>query len=88
MTWTVERTDAFLEALKAHKKNQELLNALDKKIQRLRDDLTSVGGMLSGKLHGWQSTRLIRKFRLLFKIDEKSMIVFLGAIDHRDTAYD
>lgn len=88
MTWTVERTNAFLEALKEHKKNQELLNALDKKITRLQDDPTTVGGRLSGKLHGWQSTRLIRKFRLLFKVDEESKRVFLGAIDHRDTAYD
>jgi hypothetical protein len=52
MTWTVERTDTFLEALKEHKKNQELLNALDKKIVRLQEDPTTVGGRLSGKLHG------------------------------------
>ena len=88
MTWQVERTDAFLVALKDHKKNAELLRALDKKIQRLQEAPHSVGGKLSGELHGWQSTRLVRKFRLLFKIDEAQTKVFLGAIDHRDTAYD
>jgi len=88
MTWQVERTDAFLVALKDHKKNAELLRALDKKIQRLKEDPHSIGGKLSGELHGWQSTRLVRKFRLLFKIDEAQKKVFLGAIDHRDTAYD
>ncbi len=88
MTWNIERTDTFREALKEHKKNQELLNALDKKITRLQEDPTSVGGMLSGELHGWRSTRLIRRFRLLFKMDIASKTIFLGAIDHRGVAYD
>jgi mRNA-degrading endonuclease RelE of RelBE toxin-antitoxin system len=87
MNWTVERTDAFLDALKVHRKNSELLQALDKKITRLKTDPRSVGGMLSGELHGWHSTRLIKNFRLLFKIDEHSKKVHLGAIDHRKEAY-
>lgn len=87
MSWIPERTDAFLEALKSHKKNAELLHALDKKIQRLKEDPFSVGGLLSGELHGWHSTRLVRKYRLLFKIDEASKKVFLGAIDHRGSVY-
>lgn len=87
MSWTVECTDTFRGALKAHKKNSELLNALDKKMQRLQEDPHSVGGKLSGELHGWRSTRLIRKFRLLFKIDESQNKVFLGAIDHRKDVY-
>lgn len=88
MVWLIERTDTFLKALKDYKKNGELFVALEKKLKRLQEDPHSVGGKLSGILHGWQSTRLIRKFRLLFKIDEKNQKVFLGAIDHRDNVYE
>lgn len=88
MIWSVERTDTFLQSIKKYKKDAELLNALDKKLERLQEDPTSVGGMLHGELHGWQSTRLVRKFRLLFKVDESDKKVYLGVIDHRDTAYD
>ena len=42
MSWDVERTDSFKEALKEHKKNNALLQALDKKIQRLIEDPISV----------------------------------------------
>ncbi|MBS3125761.1 hypothetical protein J4211_05965 [Candidatus Woesearchaeota archaeon] len=87
MNWSVERTGTFLDSLKEHKKNRELLEALDKKIKRLELDPHSVGGMLCGELHGWQSARLVRKFRLLFKIDEARRKVFLGAIDHRGKVY-
>lgn len=84
----IERTESFIHALKEHKKNAELLHALENKLKRLQEDPNSVGGKLSGELHGWQSTRLIRKFRLLFKIEEKTKTVILGAIDHRQDAYD
>ena len=84
----MESTNTFLVALKEHKKNSELLRALDKKIERLKENPHSVGGKLSGELHGWQSTRLVRKFRLLFRIDEAQKKVFLGAIDHRGIVYD
>ena len=87
MPWSIERTETFLQALKEHKKNAELLRALEKKIQHLQEDPRSVGGMLSGQLHGWRSTRLVRKFRLLFKIDETTQTVHLGAIDHRKDVY-
>ena len=87
MPWTVERTETFLSALKEHKKNHELLTALEKKIERMRQDPTSLGGKLSGELHGWQSTRLVKNFRLLFKTEESEKKVFLGAIDHRKEAY-
>ncbi len=88
MTWTLERTDTFLQALRKHQKNTELLRALDKKMQRLATDPYGVGGMLSGELYGWCSTRLVRKFRLLFKIDDTRKVVFLGVIDHRGQVYD
>ncbi|MAF35232.1 hypothetical protein CMO91_05290 [Candidatus Woesearchaeota archaeon] len=85
--WDVHRTDTFLQTLKEHKKNAALLAVLDKKILRLIKDPHAVGGELSGKLHGWRSTRLVRKYRLLFKIDETAHRVTLGAIDHRESAY-
>ena len=88
MEWSIERTDTLIQALKEHRKNAELLHALENKIKRLKEDPTSVGGMLCGPLHGLQSTRLVRKFRLLFKIDENLKTVYLVTIDHRKDAYD
>lgn len=78
MSWSVERTDSFIRSLKEHKRNAELLRALGNKFERLQHDPKAVGGKLSGELHTWRSTRLIRKFRLLFKIDETKQIVYLG----------
>lgn len=86
--WHIERTETFKDALKTHKKNKELIDALDKKITRLQTDPHSVGGKLSGELHPLQSTRLVRKYRLLFRIDETTNTVYLTAIDHRGHAYD
>ncbi len=88
MVWSIERTDSFLDALKEFKKNSDLINALEKKLKRLEEDPLSVGGFLSGKLHGWHSTRLVGKFRLLFKVDKDRKVVFLGAIDHRSSVYE
>jgi len=58
MAWTVKRTETFLESLKTIRKNKKVLEELDKKIKRLRDDPTHVGGWLSGELHGKKSTRI------------------------------
>ena len=87
MTFEIERADTFLREFKKHKKDGEFLNALDKKIKRLIEDPEKVGGFLSGKLHGYKSTRIIRKFRLIFKIDYDKKIVYLSAIDHRKSSY-
>jgi len=59
MPWKIIRTDTFLRVFKKYKKNKEFVDALDKKIQRLREDPNSVGGYLSGRLHGYKSTRLL-----------------------------
>ena len=88
MPWDIVITETFTKALKKHKKNQEVLNALDKKIKRLKKSPHSVGGRLSGNLHNHRSTRLIRKLRLLFKVDEKSDSVLLVGIDHRKFDYE
>ena len=85
--WIVKRTDSFLRYLKRHKNNHELLTELDKKIKALREDPSSVGGELAGNLHGHKSTRLAKKFRLVFSIDDKNKTVYLEAIDHRIDVY-
>ena len=64
------------------------MNELDKKINRLREDPTSIGGRLSGNLHGKNSTRLTHKIRLIFEIDEHNNIVYLIALDHRGDVYE
>ena len=85
--WIVKRTDPFLKYLKKHKNNHELLQELDKKIKRLKEDPKIIGGELSGNLSGHKSTRLSKKFRLLFSIDNENKIVYLEAIDHREDVY-
>ncbi len=87
MTWVVKRTDTFLESLRDIRKNEEALAALEKKLLRLREDPLHVGGWLSGELHGKKSTRISRKYRLIFTPDENEKVVYLNWIDHRKTAY-
>ena len=88
MTWAVKRTDTFLESLRAIRKNKEALAALEKKLLRLQEDPLHVGGWLSGDLHGKKSTRISRKYRLIFTPNETEKVVYLNWIDHRKTAYD
>ena len=88
MVYEIVITDTFSKEFKKHKKNSEFINALDKKLGRLKENPNNVGGFLSGKLHGYKSTRIIRKFRLIFKIAEQEKRVYLSAIDHRKFVYD
>lgn len=88
MAWKVIRSDTFSRALKGYKKRRDLLEALDKKIQRLGKDPHAVGGYLSGRLHGYKGTKLATKFRLVFKISDSERIVYLMAIDHRKFEYE
>ena len=88
MSYEIVITDTFSKEFKKHKKDGEFVNALDKKIERVKEDPNNVGGFLSGKLHGYKSTRIVRKFRLIFKIAEQEKKVYLSAIDHRKSAYD
>lgn len=85
--WNVKRTGTFLKYLKKHKNNHMLFTELDNKIKRLKEDPSVVGGELAGNLHGHKSTRLAKKFRLVFSIDEKNKVVYLEAIDHRGSIY-
>lgn len=49
-------TKTFFHEFKKYRKNKELLNALDKKIQKIKIDPTTIGKYLSGKLHTNKST--------------------------------
>ncbi|MBS3138008.1 type II toxin-antitoxin system mRNA interferase toxin, RelE/StbE family [Candidatus Woesearchaeota archaeon] len=86
--WIVQRTETFLNCLKKQRNNHELLSELEKKLQKLEEEPLAVGGNLAGNLHGYRSTRLARKFRLIFTIDENNKIVTLEALDHRKDVYD
>ncbi len=88
MNYVVVSTENFDKIIRKHKKNSELLNALENKIARLEENPHNVGGRLSGNLHGKNSTRLVRKFRLIFQISDSERKVYLLAIDHRSNAYD
>ena len=87
MVYEIKVTDTFSREFKKHDKDREFVSALDKKVKKLKENPSSIGGFLSGKLHGYKSTRIVRKFRLIFKIDEQSKIVYLSAIDHRKIVY-
>ncbi|UZE92137.1 MAG: type II toxin-antitoxin system RelE/ParE family toxin [Methanosarcinales archaeon] len=87
MTWTVKRTDTFLESLKIIRKNKKALEELDKKIKRLQEDPLHVGGWLSGELHGKKSTRIAKMYRLIFTPNETEKIVYLNWVDHREHVY-
>ena len=88
MPWKAIRTETFSKTSKKYSKNKEFLNALYKKLQRIKENPHSVGGNLSGKLHGYKSTRIMKKLRLIFKINEKEHSVFLIGIDHRKFDYE
>ena len=88
MPYEIIVTENFSKEFKKHKKDGEFAKVLDNKIQRLKNSPNDVGGYLSGKLHGCKSTRIIKRFRLIFKIDEKTKKVYLISIDHRKSVYD
>ena len=88
MVWNIGSTKTFSQEVKRYRKNKEFLDALDKNIQRLKETPEDVGGYLSGRLHGYKSTRIIGKFRVLFKIVESAQMVYLVAIDHRKHDYE
>ena len=70
MPWSLVRTDGFSSVFKKYGRDKAFVDALDKRIEKLRENPLSIGGFLSGDLHGFKATRIIKKFRLIFKIDE------------------
>jgi addiction module RelE/StbE family toxin len=86
-SWEIFRTDNFLKDLKKFRKVNELLVELDKKIQRLRHEPRSLGKRLHGELSSSMSTRLYRKYRLIYQVDDIEKRVYLESIDHRKDVY-
>ena len=87
MFWKIIQTETFSKGFKKYKRNREFVTALNKKILRLKENPESVGKELAGRLHGYKSTRLITKFRLIFKISNQENSVFLVGFDHRKFNY-
>jgi mRNA-degrading endonuclease RelE of RelBE toxin-antitoxin system len=88
MSWTIKRTDTFLESFTQVRNNKKVIAELGKKLARLSDDPMHIGGWLSGSLHGKKSTRIAKQYRLIFLPDESEQVVYLILIDHREHAYD
>jgi addiction module RelE/StbE family toxin len=88
MVWRIISTETFSREFKKHKKDGEFVKALDNKIKRLQEDPENVGGYLSGKLHGYKSTRILKKLRLVFKIVYENNEIHLMGIDHRKFDYE
>ncbi len=88
MSWNIIRTDTFSKEFKKYKKDSEFIHAFEAKLRRLQEDPENVGGYLSGKLHGYKSTRIIRKLRLIFKIVKEENNIYLCAIDYRGSVYE
>ena len=87
MPWRIVSTKEFSKSFKKYSKDGKFVRSLEKKIEKLEESPERVGGHLSGRLHGFRSTRIIKKFRLVFKIDEKKSCVYLVGIDHRKFNY-
>lgn len=88
MEWKIISTETFSKQFQKHKKDGEFVKALDNKIKRFQEDPENVGGYLSGKLHGYKSTRILKNLRLVFKIIHETHEVHLMAIDHRKFDYE
>jgi mRNA-degrading endonuclease RelE of RelBE toxin-antitoxin system len=87
MTWELIRTDTFLESIKSLRQNEEFLAELQKRLLRLQEDPLHTGGWLSGSLKGKKSTRISRRYRLIFTPIKAKQVVYLNLIDHRSQVY-
>lgn len=88
MAWKIISSETFSKEFKKYRKDGEFVRTLDNKIGRLKENPEAVGGYLSGKLHGYKSTRIMSKLRLVFKIFYEKKEVHLMGIDHRKFDYE
>jgi len=88
MVWKIISSETFSKEFKKYRRDGEFLRALNNKIKKLQENPESVGGYLSGRLHGYKSTRIVNKLRLVFKIFYEKKEVHLMGIDHRKFGYD
>ena len=72
MSWKVIATEIFSREFKKHKRERErdseFIKALNNKIKRFQENPENIGGYLAGNLHSYKSTRIVSKYRLIFKI--------------------
>jgi len=87
MTYEVIATDEFEKQVHIYRKRNEFLRALDKLIKRLEQDPHSIGGKLVGPLHGKNSTRVLGKWRVIFRVDDNNVRVYVLACRHRREGY-
>jgi addiction module RelE/StbE family toxin len=80
-------TRQFEQDLKPFRRHRGMLAALEKKLERLRNDPHAVGKPLRGTLHGYYATRMLQDFRLLFTINDETRLVMLETLDHRKDVY-
>jgi mRNA-degrading endonuclease RelE of RelBE toxin-antitoxin system len=64
----------------------KLLVELNKKILKIQNN-PNIGKNLSGNLKGYSSIRLLKKYRLIFRIDKTTQIIYLINFDHRKAVY-
>lgn len=86
--WAIELTPEFKKTIKKHNKEKDFLQAFSKKITKLQEDPFSLGKELHGDLHGLSSTRILGKFRLVFKVDASNKRIVLFDVDHRKDVYE
>jgi len=86
MVWIVIISERFSEEFKKFEKDKQFVDALESKIKRLQEN-PDIGGHLAGRLHGYKSIRLVRKYRIIFRVDEGEKKIYLVAIDHRGYDY-
>lgn len=88
MIWKVISSDSFAKEFKKFKNDGKFVKVVAGKIERLKENPNGVGGYLTGRLYGYKSTRIVKNFRLIFKIDKEKGVVVLSAIDKRKFNYE
>ncbi len=64
--------------------NIEIQRRFAQKIRKLSKDPEIYGKPLRGSLHGYWEVYFERRFRILYTIDNKEMVVTIEAIKHKD----
>ena len=80
-------TDTFSKEFRKRKKDGNFCKALEGKIKKLKENPEFVGKYLAGVLKGKKSTRILDKFRLVFRVDVDNSVVYLLGVDHRKYSY-
>jgi mRNA-degrading endonuclease RelE of RelBE toxin-antitoxin system len=66
------------------KMNKNVQHHFANKIRKLKENPESHGKPLRKPLHGYWELYFERKFRIIYSIDYKNLIVYIEAIKHKD----